>query len=73
MEKWEAATIQETSDVHRRFGTHKCVPYAHAGKRPIHLPVRFQFAEQSACTVYEKRFYNKCWGQAVSLAPKQYL
>ena len=48
-------TFQQTVEVIQCFGTHKCVPYAHAGKRPIHLPVRFQFAEQSACTVYEKR------------------
>ena len=44
MEKWEAATIQETSDVHRRFGTHKCVPYAPTGGHPIQHPAKFQFA-----------------------------
>ena len=40
---WEI-TIQQTTEVIQHFGTDKSVPYAHAGRRPIHLPDKFQFA-----------------------------
>ena len=36
-------TIQQTVEVIQRFGTDKSVPYAPAGRRPIHLPAKFQF------------------------------
>ena len=39
---WEI-TIQQTTEVIQHFGTDKSVPYAHAGRRPIHLPAKFQF------------------------------
>ena len=39
---WEI-TIQQTAEVIQRFGTHKCVPYAPAGKRPMQHPDKFQF------------------------------
>ena len=41
--KQEPVTTQRTMDVNPRFGTHKCVPYAHAGRRPIQHPAKCLF------------------------------
>ena len=40
---WEIS-IQQAVEVIQHFGTDKSVPYAPAGRRPIHLPDKFQFA-----------------------------
>ena len=40
--KLEPVTIQRASDVHRRFGTDKSVPYAHAERHPVHHTAKFQ-------------------------------
>ena len=37
-------TIQQTAEVDQPLGTDKSVPYEHAGRRPVQLPVKFQFA-----------------------------
>ena len=39
--------VQRASDVHRRFGADKSVPYAHAERHPVHHTAKFQFAESN--------------------------
>ena len=51
LKKQEPVTVQQTSDVHPRFGTHECVPYAHVGIYPVgRTPIH------ATCAALEKIF-----------------
>ena len=57
-------TIQHTTEINQRCGTHKCVPYAHAGQYPkiqpvvVKIPKRGRTETISAAEIVERNKFG---------------